>query len=220
MIDRGGVFVAAHYGSSAGELSACVRTVGVGDRGDLQIFTLAGAPKAVQDVIQCATGVTLSVGGAVRLRGARWCCAQLGEVFLVVDPCASERRLEAISLRVRLRADVTVADVSDTWTAIAAVGARCEKLLELLGLGDSQSAPRPPFERATIAGVEGFVLRESRSEVLFLARTPSVLDLWRELRAVGRGLGISIVGIEALERFALHERLIHQAALQHTAIPA
>jgi len=45
-VQRGGVRVAAHYGSPAGELSACVRAVGLGDRSDLGIFTLSGSPTA------------------------------------------------------------------------------------------------------------------------------------------------------------------------------
>jgi glycine cleavage system aminomethyltransferase T len=218
--DRGGIRVAAHYGSSAGELAACLRAVGLGDRGDLQIFALNGPPAVVQDVIEGAAGLTLAVGGVVRFRGARWCGAGIGRVLVIVDPCLSEQPLDAISLRVRLRANVTVTDVSDEWTAIAAVGARCEQLLARIGLGTSESESRPPFARVTIAGAQAFLLRDSLCQALILARPRAAPEIWRELELDGHDLDLSIVGIEALERFALHERLIDQAALHRTPVPA
>jgi glycine cleavage system aminomethyltransferase T len=218
--ERGGIRVAAHYGSSAGELSACLRAVGLGDRSDLQIFALNGPPTVVQKVIESAAGVTLAVGGVVRFRGARWCGAGLGRVFVIVDPYLTEQPLDAISLRVRLRANVTVTDVSDEWTAIAAVGARCEQLLVRMGLGTSEAESRSPFARVKIAGGQAFLLRESPCQALILARPRAVPDIWRELESDGHDLDLSVVGIEALERFALHEHLLDQAALHRTPLPA
>lgn len=202
--------MAAHYGSPAGELSACVRAVGLGDRSDLRIFTLTGSPTAVREVIESATGTSLAVGDAVWFRSARWCGAGPGQAFVVVDPSASDRPFDAISLRVRLRADVTVTDVSEVWTAIAAVGARCHRLLERIGLDDPEVEAERSFRPALIAGSEAFVLRASAVEALILAPAWRATEVWRELEVAGQLLGLSIVGVEALERFALHERLSHQ----------
>jgi glycine cleavage system aminomethyltransferase T len=197
-----------------------LRGVGLGDRSDLETFTLTGPPTAVREIIQSATGAALAPGGVVWSRAARWCGAGGGRVFVIVDPSASDRPLNRISLRVRLRADLKVADVSDAWTAIAVVGARCEELLARVALGDRTSEPRAPFAPATIARSTCFVLRESRREALIIAPTAHGMDVWRQCLEDGYPMGLSIVGIEALERFALHERLTHRAALQLPPIPA
>jgi glycine cleavage system aminomethyltransferase T len=141
-------------------------------------------------------------------------------VFVIVDPSASDRPLNGLSLRVRLRAELKVTDVSDAWMAIAVVGTRCEELLVRVTLGDPGSERRTPFAPAMIAGSECFILRESRCEALILAPTAHCMDVWRLCLEAGYPMGLSIVGIEALERFALHERLTHQPAVHRTPIPA
>jgi hypothetical protein len=52
------------------------------------------------------------------------------------------------------------------------------------------------------AGAAALLLRETGDRYLLLLDAESALDAWQELFDVGRALGLSMVGAEALERLA------------------
>ena len=52
------------------------------------------------------------------------------------------------------------------------------------------------------AGAPALLLRETGDRYLLLLDAESALDAWQELFDVGRALGLSMVGAEALERLA------------------
>jgi crotonobetaine/carnitine-CoA ligase len=67
---RGGRDVVLNYGSVAGEISACVRYVGIVDRADLRVVELSGPATAFAAVGTRLAGGALDVGGIMRV--AEW----------------------------------------------------------------------------------------------------------------------------------------------------
>jgi len=56
------------------------------------------------------------------------------------------------------------------------------------------------------AGASALLLREAGDRFLLLLDAHSAVDAWQELFEVGRALGLSMVGAEALERLAAAPR--------------
>ena len=73
MIVRDGRWVAAHYGSRAGEVAACQRAVGIADRFDRATLEIGGDPAAVDRVVEAVTHRPASHTDAVRAGHAWWC---------------------------------------------------------------------------------------------------------------------------------------------------
>jgi glycine cleavage system aminomethyltransferase T len=103
---------------------------------------------------------------------------------------------------------VELRDESAAWAAIALVGRRAARVLAALGAlgpdGDVRAAR--PFASVHIGGVPVDVLLQSDRRALLLVEPAGADLVWRACEAAGRPLGMSCVGSEAVERFAMLER--------------
>jgi len=105
-------------------------------------------------------------------------------------------------------AGVRVEDASAALAAIAVVGRRAVDVLAALGaLGpDDDLRSAPPFGGVRLAGADVSVLLESDRRALLVTDTADADRVWRAVEEAGRGFGISCVGLDAVERFALLDR--------------
>src|SRR5579871_5393899 len=118
MQTRAGGRVAAHFGSPAGELAACLRAVGLADRSDLGVLTMTGGEAAISDLVEHATGVLLSVGGVVATADAWWCRAASDRVVTVTEPAARARILMSLRIPALRLHGLEVRDASEQTAAI------------------------------------------------------------------------------------------------------
>jgi hypothetical protein len=207
MTTRHGRPVAAHYGSAAGELAVCVRAVGVAERSELTVLALEGAADELTALAARLTDARLETGGCTLVGGAWW-CRPTRRTLLVLGEASITTRLAS-----RLRADarrctgVVVRDLSDGCTPIGLVGRMASALLARLGAyggGDARGAI--PCRRTRLGDVEVLWLLESDRAALALVARDDADAAWETIAAAGRPFGLSRVGRDALDRFALLDR--------------
>ncbi len=196
------------YGSAAGELAACVRAVGLADRGDLGKLVLSGAPSATAELAFAATGVSFAVGGTCVAGGAWWCAAEQ-ETLVICESGQRDRLHGALRAASRRCTGVHVEDCSEQLAAIAILGARAEALLVALGaLARAQELRSArPFASAVIAEVDAYVLLQSDRRALVLVDAADAPRVWDAAQAAGRPLSLCRVGTDAARRYALLEQV-------------
>jgi glycine cleavage system aminomethyltransferase T len=95
---------------------------------------------------------------------------------------------------------VDCTDRSESATALTLVGPRAARLLDDAGL--EPGLPVGGVRQSWFAGTPVLLLREAGDRFLLLLDADHAVDAWQELFDVGRALGLSMVGAEALERLA------------------
>jgi glycine cleavage system aminomethyltransferase T len=193
--ERYGHMVAAQYGSIPGEISVCMKSVGLADRSDLGTLELRAASAPLDRALAAHLGdPPVAPGTARRLRDV-W--------YLRLEP----RRTLLVGAHVALasgpvlgrgadRADLTCRDIGATIAIISVIGPRAGRLMAAAGLPDELAIGalgRDPRDPAVIA-----ILRESQRRLLVLARTAAIDALWSRLLAAGESLGAAFVGFDAL----------------------
>jgi hypothetical protein len=209
MIDQRGLLagrtrVPSHYGSSAGELAACVRGVGLADRSDMPVVEIAGTAASVAGIVERATGWSLEPGGCAVANGTWWCARSRGRVIALSKPGTGQLLDIAAESLAR---DLDLFDRSGELATIGVVGGAMFKLLATLGAVDN---PRlaPCFGPVTVAGADVELLIQSdRRAVLMTHRSAGPL-VWSAVEAAGRPFGLCYVGADALARFELLERML------------
>jgi glycine cleavage system aminomethyltransferase T len=208
MLQTDGDGVAAHYGSPVAELAVCVRAVGLGDRSDLGKLTITGDPVRVAELVQRMTATAITTDGIWYAGAAWWCVAADDSVTVLCEPHAKARMLDMLRAQAHRMPGVEVADRSQQWGAIAIVGEHAPKVLAALGAlgpaGELRTAK--PFGSAMIAGAEVRVLLQTDRRALLLVDAEAAQDVWHAAEFAGRSFGLSLVGTEALRRFAMLDR--------------
>jgi glycine cleavage system aminomethyltransferase T len=209
VMTRGGANVAVHYGSAAAELGVCVAAVGLADRSDLGKLAITGPADGIADLLRDIVGAPLEPAGVAVAAAAWWCAASPEHVIVQCERARAPRLLRMLRAQARRLPGVEVADVSASLSAIALVGPRAPRLLSALGAlgpgGDPRSAA--PFGCATIGGAAVRVLLQTDRRALVLVEALVADRVWRAIAETGRPFGLSCVGTEAVERFALIDRL-------------
>ncbi len=195
---RAGRTVPLHFGSAAGELALCVRSVGLAHREDLSVLAVRGDEPALDLLTAERLGHRLAPGEAATAAGVHWARRAARELLAVGSPATllPLQGLPASGLDVRL-------EVLDL-TAIGLVGPGTQGLLFDLGIyGSVSAAPEELGRIAAIAGGVGTWLLLDSSFALALVEPSEAVGLWRLLSATGRRFEIGNVGAEAAERFEL-----------------
>jgi len=205
MIVREGHAVAANFGSAATELAVCVKRVGLAVRSDLDALEIVGSEPWLAHFLEGALGGEIPAPGeAVRAAGS-WCCRVAPDRAIVIGPWSAAARWAGIARHAVLTgAAVDCTDRSEGATALTLVGPRAARLLDDAGL--ESDLPVGGVRESWFAGASALLLREAGDRFLLLLDAHSAVDAWQELFEVGRALGLSMVGAEALERLAAAPR--------------
>jgi glycine cleavage system aminomethyltransferase T len=200
--------VAAHFGSPAGELAACLRAVGLADRSDLGVLCITAGPARLSELIERVTGAAPAVGGVVATADAWWCRETADRAFVVAEPEARTRLLAWLRTPAPRVHGVEVRDLSEATAAIAVVGLRTADVLGALGLFGPAGDPRAaaPFSAQSVDDVPVHLLLQSDRHALLLVGTDGAEQVWRAVELAGRPFALSLVGTDALRLLALHER--------------
>jgi sarcosine oxidase gamma subunit len=201
MSQREGHAVAAHFGSAATELAVCVKRVGLAVRSDLDALEIAGSEPWLTHFLEEALGDRApDIGEAVPTAGS-WCCRVASDRAIVIGPWSAAARWAGIVRHALVTgAAVDCTDRSDSATALTLVGPRAARLLDDAGL--EPDLPVGGVREVWFAGCSVLVLREAADRFLLVLDADRAVDAWQELFDVGRALGLSMVGAEALERLA------------------
>ena len=209
---RDGWEMAAHFGSPAGELAVCARAVGLADCSSIGKLELRGYPEAIDQVVSYLTDCHLEPGEVMRADGVRWCSASPDRLFALCEPASSFDLSERMHEAVRRTPGVLLTDETEELCALALLGPAAPSVVAALGAWDLETIalPRPSFAALFLEGLPVFLLEESVARALILVEREYAERLWDMLERVGRRFGLSCVGSEALERFAMIERQLER----------
>jgi glycine cleavage system aminomethyltransferase T len=200
--------VAINYGSSAGELAACVSAVGIGDRSELVKLELGGPRRILSAAITDLTGFVLAPGGAICTGSVWWCAVGPERVLVLSEPAGGDRlrsRIRALSGR---HPGLELRDASHDRAAIAVVGRRARLVLADLGVYGDSANPRSvtPVSSHPVGGGPAVWLLQSDHRALAVMDHADAASAWRAIHHAGRRHGICAVGQEALARYSLLAR--------------
>jgi len=200
--------VAVSYGSAAGELAACLNTVGIASRGELTKLELAAPGPSLDRVLVGLLGVPLLAGGIHLTRAVGWYRPDDGRLIALCEAEQGERlrgRLEFWTLR---DPAVTLHDRTNDWAAITVIGRRTRLLLSELGVYGPAGDPRavPPVTRTT-DDLRTTWLLHADDEALAITPRAIAPALWRRVTQTGRQWQICAVGHEALQRYRMLTQL-------------
>ena len=204
MVIREGHPVAAHFGSAANELAVCVKRVGLAVRSDLDALELAGPePWLANFLADALDGRVPAPGAAVRTAGT-WCCRLAPDRAVVVGSwSAAARWSRFVREAVAHGAPLGCTDRTETASAMTVVGPRAGRLLDHAGLPEMEIGG---VAECWFAGGPVLLLRETAERYLLVVDAEQAVDAWQELFEVGRALGLSMVGAEALDLLAAAPR--------------
>ena len=201
MSQREGHSVAAHFGSAATELAICVKRVGLAVRSDLDALEITGPEPWLAHFLEESLGGRAPAAGEAARSAGSWCCRVGPDRAIVIGPWSAAARWAGIVRHALVTgAAVDCTDRSDRATAHTLVGPRAARLLDDAGL--EPDLPVGGVRESWFAGSSVLVLREVTDRFLLVLDADHAVDAWQELFDVGRALGLSMVGAEALERLA------------------
>ena len=200
MVARHGWWVAAHYGSPAGELALCETAVGLADRSDLGKLELRGERSALEQLVGQLSGGHVDPGDALLAEGAWWCAVSRTHVIALCDAGETARLRAAALDAVRWTPGATAADVTTAYAAVGLLGPRTPDVLNELSdteppLGDVDS---PAFDVLRLAAVPAMLLRASAGRAIALTEAARGTVLWTEVERAGREAGIGHAGMDAV----------------------
>jgi glycine cleavage system aminomethyltransferase T len=212
MAMRRGTRVAVHYGSPAGELAVCARAVGLVDRSELSLLSLTAAADRLTEVVARSTGATVAAGGSAYAGGAWWCRIAPGEVLVVSAPLVAARLRDRVRTEACRAAGLGLHDVSGDYAPIGLVGRATPAVLSALGVYGPRGDPHEvaPVGWRSVAGVRVLWLLEGDRRALAFAPRAAAGVVWRTIEQSGRPFGLSCVGRDALDRFALLDQAGHR----------
>lgn len=199
MVARDGRWVAAHFGSRAGEVAACRGAVGIADRSDRATFELRGPPEALDRVVEAVTHRPASRTDAVRSGHAWWCRVAPERIMLRCEPSHAADCRAALDAAAASEEAVAAADLTGDYAAIELIGPRVRQVLRAAGFN--------PLV-ADREGADTLVLLAEAGDTFELLSGPAVArDTWTRLQDAGRRLGATCVGMDALELLAAGDHL-------------
>lgn len=201
MSEREGHAVAANFGSAATELAICVKRVGLAVRSDLDALEIVGPEPWLAHFLDGSLGGRVPAPGEAVRTARSWCCRVAPDRAIVIGPWSAAARWAGIVRHaVVTGAAVGCTDRSDSATALTLVGPRAARLLDDAGLEPDLLVGG--VRETWLAGSSVLLLREAGDRFLLLLEADDAVGAWQELFDVGRALGLSMVGAEALERLA------------------
>jgi glycine cleavage system aminomethyltransferase T len=193
--ERDGHVVAMLYGSTHGEIAACVTHVGLADRSDLGTLEVRGGRSSLDRALAARVGDPPVPAGAGRRQGGVWYLRPEPRRALIVAAHGVLSKLGPIGTYGD-RGNLVNRDIGASIAMVSVIGPRAGRLLTAAGLpGDLAigALGRDPRDAAVIA-----ILRETQRRVLILVRAPAIETFWHRLLDVGGPLGATFVGWDAL----------------------
>jgi glycine cleavage system aminomethyltransferase T len=195
LADRDGHTVAANYGSVAGEIAVCMKSVGLADRSDCGAFELRAEQAPLDRALIAKLGdPPLAPGSGRRMRGV-WYIRLDARRALLAGPYSALASGPPVGAG-RDRSDLPHKDIRSTVAILSIIGPRASRLLAaaaLPGVLAIGAVGRDPRDAGVIA-----ILRESQRRFLVLVRASGADALWTRLLSAGEPLGAAFVGLDAL----------------------
>lgn len=196
---RGGHLVPLRYGSAAGELAVCMRSVGLVDREDLRVLQISATDEGLDRLTAERVAGGLGSGEAAVVANSYW--GRLApDRAVVVLPASSVPLLCEELLRVPGTDEAAVEETE--LQAIGVVGPATAGLLTDLGAYGALKGVNGRGRVATgiTASTVVWMLLDD-SSALALVGPEEAVSLWTSLAEIGQRFDLGYVGAEAAERF-------------------
>jgi glycine cleavage system aminomethyltransferase T len=193
--ERDGHVVAALYGSTHGEIAACMTHVGLADRSDLGTLELRGGQSPLDRALATRLGDPPPPAGTARRQKGVWFLRIDGRRVLIVGAHPALAALPPIGAGSD-HADLVLRDIGASISMISIIGPRAGRLMAAADLPADLAIGaigRDPGDASIVA-----IVRESQRRVLLLVRAADIEPVWGRLLQAGEPLGATFVGSDAL----------------------
>ncbi len=195
LADRDGHLVVSSYGSVPGEISVCMKSVGLADRSDLGTLELRGETSVLDRALSARLGYPPVAPHSARRLSEIWYLRLEARRTLLVGAHAALAAAPPIG-RGPNRAELSCRDIGASVAIISVIGPRATRLMTAAGLPGEiaiGAVARDPQDASVLA-----ILRESQRRMLVLVQAKAIDALWSRLHAAGEPLGAALVGYDAL----------------------
>lgn len=188
--------------------------MGLAHRPDLVVSSLRGPERVLDRLLAQVIGHGVAPGGTAFEAGAWWCrSASCSEIVLVCRRVSFERLTGLLPPTVSGFGIADLLDRSEERQVFNIVGRRAERVLAALGVlgtsGDVRDAA--PFSELQVRGHDVAWLLDDSVGALAIVEPASAAAIWHAIDEAGRPHGVSCVGLDAIERYALMQRAQHQS---------
>ena len=205
IIARDGRSVTAHYGSAAAEVAVCRKAVGLAVRTELRVLELQGREPWLERLLTRALGGRAPEPGTAAVAAGTWCCrVQAGRALVVGAPGGVERWRRVAREAVVAGSPIAATELTDEWAPVSLIGPKAGRVLALAGL-PADLLPGA-LHVGTLAGAHTVLLRAGADHWLALVDCDGAAEALHTLLEAGRGVGLSLVGWEAVGRLAAAAR--------------
>ena len=199
MTTRAGRAAPAHYGSAAGELAVCMTAVGLAARSDLAVLAFTARRRSLDHLLTRVLGHGVAPNGVAVEGAAWWCRSAAGNEILVIHPYAQGPRLgDALRRNVHRFTGAKLTDLSESRFVLSVLGRRTRDVLADLGVKDAS-----PFSSALLGGHRVDWLFARPTSAIGIVDAHEAAAVWKLVETAGRAHGISCVGLDSVERYAL-----------------
>jgi glycine cleavage system aminomethyltransferase T len=195
LAERDGHTVAAHYGSTPGEIAVCMKSVGLADRSDLGTLELRAETSLLDRALSARLGdPPVAPGQARRLREVWYLRLDARRTLLV----GAHHALASGPMigKGSDRSELSCRDIGASIAMISIIGPRSGRLMTAAGLPDDLAIGAVGRDRNDASVVA--ILRESQRRILMLVRANAIDATWSRLLHAGEPLGAAFVGCDAL----------------------
>jgi len=205
VVDRDGRPVTAHYGSVATELAVCRKAVGLALRSELRILEVCGREPWLERLLSRTLGGRVPEPGTAVIAAGTWCCRADERRALVIGPAGAVARWRRIAREAVVGGSpITAAEITDEHAAVSLIGPTAATLMAMAGL--PADLPLGGMGSGTVEGAATLVVRVGADHWIALLDAGHAPEACHALLETGRGLGLTLVGCEAVGRLAAAAR--------------
>jgi glycine cleavage system aminomethyltransferase T len=205
VVDRDGRAVTAHYGSVATEVAVCRKAVGLAVRAELRIIEVCGREPWLERLLARTLGGRVPQPGSAAIAGGTWCCRVDDRRALIIGALGAVERWRRIAREAVIGGSpISAAEVTDDWAAISLIGPKAATLLTTAGLPADMAVGH--LGSGVVEGAAATLLRVSSDHWLALLDAGHAPEACHALLEAGRGVGMTLVGCEAVGRLAAAAR--------------
>ena len=205
IVDRDGRPVTAHYGSVATEVAVCRKSVGLAVRSELRILEVCGREPWLERLLARTLGGRVPEPGSAVVAAGTWCCRADERRALVIGPSGAVARWRRIAREAVIGGSpITAAEITDEHAVVSLIGPKAATLMTLAGL--PADMPLGGLGSGTVEGAATLVVRVGADHWLALLDAGHAPEACHALLEAGRGLGLTLVGCEAVGRLAAAAR--------------
>jgi hypothetical protein len=183
----------------SGEVAVCLTAVGLAVRAELRVLELSGRRASLDALLRQAVGGEAPSPGFAHRVGGAWCARVDDSTAFVLGDAATVGRWSSLTHQaVGARSVPGISEASSKRVVLSLIGPRLGGLL--VSLATPAAVATGSVRLCSIAGEPTVLIGENAGRALLVCEPDAAASVCAALFDAGRGVGLSLVGAEAIAR--------------------